>query len=132
VESLEVRTASGSIEVDVCTGECRLKSASGSVKVGEAGDVDITAKSGSVEVERTAGGRVHAVSGSVDVGWTGERDLDVHAISGSTRVVVPEDLRPRVRLRSVSGNAHCDCDEGDGCRVDVSSVSGSIQVLADA
>jgi DUF4097 and DUF4098 domain-containing protein YvlB len=130
VGSLEVRTASGSIEVDRCAGYCRLQSASGRVDVGDAGDVDITAKSGSVDVARTGGGRVHAVSGSVEVGWTGERDLDVRAISGSTRVVVPDVLRPRVRLRSVSGNARCDCDEGDDRCIDASSVSGSIQVLA--
>jgi DUF4097 and DUF4098 domain-containing protein YvlB len=128
VDSLELRTASGSIDVERCVGYCRLQTASGSIEVGEAGHLDITGKSGSIEVGRAAGGRVHTVSGSIEVGWTGENDLDVRAISGSTTVVVPEDARPRVRLRSVSGSARCDCTEGDGCCLDASSVSGSIQV----
>ena len=128
VEALELRSASGSIDVGTCVGYCRLQSASGSVKVGDAGDVDISAKSGSIKVGRAARGRVHGVSGSVEVGATGEGDLDVRLISGSVKVTLPDGVRPRVRLRSVSGSARCDCEEGDDCCIDVSSVSGSIQV----
>jgi DUF4097 and DUF4098 domain-containing protein YvlB len=128
VEALELRTASGSINVGSCAGYCRLQTASGSVKVADAGNLDISAKSGSIKVERAAGGRVHGVSGSIHVGATGERDLDVRLISGSVKVTLPDDVRPRLRLRSVSGSARCDCEEGDDCCIDVSSVSGSIQV----
>jgi DUF4097 and DUF4098 domain-containing protein YvlB len=129
VEALELRSASGSIDVGSCIGYCRLQTASGSVKVEEAGDLDISAKSGSIRVERAAGGRVHGVSGSIDLGATGEDDLEVRLISGSVKVSLPSGTRPKVRLRSVSGSTRCDCDEGDDCCIDASSVSGSIQIV---
>jgi DUF4097 and DUF4098 domain-containing protein YvlB len=129
VDALELRSASGSIDVGTCVGYCRLQTASGSVKVGEAGDLDVSAKSGSIKVERAAGGRVHGVSGSIDVGATGEDDLEVRLISGSVKVTLPFGTRPRVRLRSVSGSTRCDCEEGDDCCIDASSVSGSIQIV---
>jgi DUF4097 and DUF4098 domain-containing protein YvlB len=131
VDALELRSESGSIDVGICVGYCRLQTASGSVRVDDAGDVDISARSGSIKVSRASGGKVHGVSGSVDVGATGEDDLEVRLISGSVKVTVPDGVRPQVRLQSVSGNARCDCEEGDDCCIKVTSVSGSIQVVAE-
>src|SRR5438552_2591270 len=131
VDALELRSSSGSIEVDTCVGYCRLQTASGSVSVDDAGEVDISTKSSSIRVGRAAGGRVHSVSGSIAIGATGLDDLDVRSISGSVKVTVPDGIRPRFRLRTVSGRIRCDCEEGDDGSVSIATTSGSIQVEPD-
>ena len=130
VETLELRSSSGSIDVETCAGRCRLQTTSGSVRVDEAGDVDISTVSSSIGVECAGGGRIHTVSGSVDIGATGASDLDVRSISGSVKITLARGVRPHVRLRTVSGKARCDCEEGDDVLVAVSSVSGSVKVVA--
>jgi DUF4097 and DUF4098 domain-containing protein YvlB len=131
VDSLELRSSSGSIDVTTCVGYCRLQSASGSVTVGDAGDVDISTKSSSIRVGRANGGRVHSVSGSIALGATGVDDVDVRAISGSVTVTVLDDVQPRFRLHSVSGNVRCDCAEGGDAGISITTTSGSIRVVSD-
>src|SRR6266508_4423189 len=41
VERLDARTGSGSFDVTECAGECRLKTGSGSIRVGRAGNADL-------------------------------------------------------------------------------------------
>jgi DUF4097 and DUF4098 domain-containing protein YvlB len=132
VQALELRSSSGSIDVATCDGRCRLRTTSGSVRVEEAGDVDISTESSSIRVEWAGGGRVHTVSGSVELGSTGVSDLDVRSISGSVEISLASGIRPRLVLRTVSGKARCDCEEGDDVRVAVSSVSGSVKVVPDS
>jgi DUF4097 and DUF4098 domain-containing protein YvlB len=128
VETVELRTSSGSIDVESCAGSCRLKTTSGSVRVEDAGEVDISTVSSTIGVASAGGGRVQTVSGSIELGLNAAAALDVRSISGSVRVTVPGSVRPDVRMRTVSGKARCDCDEGDDCRLAVSTVSGSIKV----
>jgi len=131
VETLERRITSCSLDVDPCVGYCRLQTASGSVTVDDAGEVDISTKSSSIRVGHTEGGKVHSVSGSITLGATGLGDLDVRSISGSVKVTLPEGVQPRFRLRSVSGNVRCDFDEGDDGSISIATTSGSIQVEPD-
>ena len=53
------------------------------------------------------------------------------AVRSNTSVCV-ERTGTTVRLRTVSGKARCDCEEGNDVLVAVSSVSGSVKVVADS
>jgi DUF4097 and DUF4098 domain-containing protein YvlB len=130
-EELDVRSISGSIEVDRCSGRCRLQTKSGSASCGGAGsETTASTLSGRIKLGETRG-KVHAqsVSGTIEVGMAAKGDVKVHTISGSVRVRVPEDVRPSARLRSISGRPRNDCPPGQDCEIRVQSMSGKIEVV---
>ncbi len=128
-ETLDIRTVSGSIEVDRCAGRCRVQTKSGRVEVGHAGHAEASTMSGRVEVTNAIGGvRVRTASGQVEIGAEGQGDVCVQTLSGSVRVRLPEGVRPAARLASKTGRLICDCLQGNDCVVDVSSLTGRIEV----
>lgn len=132
-EELDVRSIAGSIEVDRCTGRCRLQTKSGRAFCGGSADeTSASTLSGEIRLGETRG-RVHAqsVSGSIEVGMAARGDVKVHTISGSVRVRVPEDVRPSARLRSISGKPRNECPPGQDCEIRVQSMSGKIEVVPD-
>ncbi len=109
---VDVRTISGSINVARCGGSCKLGSKSGSIHVGGAG--------GDV--------RASTISGSLDVETQGLGEVSLKGVSGSMTVHVPQDKRPRVRMKSLSGSVKCDCEEGSDFEIKGRSISGSLHV----
>jgi hypothetical protein len=129
VSSLDARAVSGSIAVGTCTGLCRAKTKSGSVRVGHAGSAEITMGSGSVGIDHVDGAvRVRAVSGSVKVDAEGHGRVDVETMSGSVTITLPEECRPSVQTRSLTGRRRVECPHGDDCEVCATTLSGGITV----
>jgi predicted membrane protein len=52
----------------------------------------------------------------------------VRTVSGKVEILVPRELRPATRLKSVSGRVQCDCEEGSDGEISVASISGKITV----
>lgn len=127
----DLRSLSGLITVGHC-GAVRAATKSGRIEVDEAGRAHLATVSGGISAARVTGeARVKTVSGRVQLGAKGRDDIDIHTISGSVTVTVPEGTRPRARLKSLAGRPRCDCPPGEDCSIAVSSLSGKIEVVAD-
>ena len=131
-ESLDARSISGNIAVDRCTGKSRLQTKSGSALCGTTGDAQISTMSGQIRLDEATGNvRAESASGKVEVSMQGKGDVAVRTLSGSVRVEVPEGVKPAARLKSMTDEPCCDCEEGDDCEITVQSLSGKIEVVPD-
>jgi hypothetical protein len=127
--ALDARSISGDLQVDCCSGTCRLNTKSGYIEAGDTGPAEAATVSGYIRLHRTAGGvTVRTVSGSVELGTDGTEPVNVRTVSGRITVKVPEERRPAARLRSLSGKISCDCLQGPDFPLEVTSVSGKIEV----
>ena len=109
---------------------CRVSTKSGKVKIKEAGAAKVATVSGRIVLERIDGlASVKTVTGKVSVGACGDDNVKVKTMSGSVHVEVPSDLRPDTNLRRAKSNTRCECAEGDDFRIDVASMTGSIEVV---
>jgi hypothetical protein len=127
--ALDARSISGHLEVDCCSGLCRLNTKSGHIEAADTGPAEAATVSGYVRLHRTAGGvAVRTVSGNVELGTDGTEPVNVRTISGGITVKVPEERLPAARLRSLSGRINCDCLQGSDFLLEVTSVSGKIEV----
>ena len=93
MSSADLRTTSGSVEVQHCEGSCRITTTSGSVRIDGAGDADVSGGSGTVRVTGVTT-RVRTVSGTVKLVAGG--DVSVETVSGTIAITVPPHLHPRV------------------------------------
>lgn len=127
--AVDARSISGDLEVDCCSGTCRLNTKSGYIKAGDTGPAEAATVSGYIRLQRTAGGvTVRTVSGSVELGTDGTEPVNVRTVSGGITVKVPKERLPAARLRSLSGKISCDCLQGSDFPLEVTSVSGKIEV----
>ena len=130
VASIDARTASGKLTVDLSHGPVRLKTKSARIDVGRIeGDARIAAVSGRISIA-DAHGRVSVktVSGDIGVVVTGRAEVRVETISGTIKVAVPDGVKPAVRHRSVSGRSRVEPAAGDDVEITARSVSGDITV----
>jgi hypothetical protein len=142
--SLDCDTASAGIRVHGTLGETRLRTASGDVSV-ERVEGAFTSKSASGDLELGhVDGRaeVHTVSGDVEIG-SASAALDVNSVSGDVAVrdvqgpvtvsSISGDQRVQaagpgdIALKAVSGDVEVAVRRGLRLRLDVNSVSGSIE-----
>lgn len=127
--ALDARSISGDLEVDCCSGLCRLITKSGHIEAGDTGPAEADTVSGYVRLGRTAGGvTVRTVSGSVELGTDGTEPVNVRTVSGGITVKVPKERLPAAKLRSLSGKINCGCLQGSDFPLQVTSVSGKIEV----
>jgi hypothetical protein len=127
--ALDVRSVSGDLEVVGCNGRCRLHTKSGHISVGESGPAEAATVSGSVRLDRTSGKvTVRTVSGSVELQTEGKDAVSVRTVSGRTTIRVEGERLPDAKLRTLSGKVACDCPPGSDFPLEVSSVSGGIDV----
>lgn len=127
--ALDVRSVSGHLEVGGCSGRCRLHTKSGHISVGEAGRTEAATVSGSVRLDKTSGAvTVRTVSGSVELETEGTEPVSVRTVSGRTVVKIAGEKLPDAKLRTLSGKVACDCPPGSDFPLEVSSVSGGIEV----
>ena len=125
----DLRTASGAVELDECDGQCRASTKSGRISVGATRDVAISTTSGSVAVDAATGTvQLRSVSGSVTVAASGSGPVQASTVSGSIIIRLPAGARPAVRS-SGRGSVRNSFEPGDGVVVDISTVSGSVQLL---
>lgn len=127
--ALDARSISGRLEVDRCTGLCRLNTKSGHIKAGDTGPAEATTVSGRINLRSTAGGvSVRTISGSVELGTDGTDSVTIRTVSGRVAVKVSGQRLPDARLHSLSGKIDCECPQGSDFALDVTSVSGRIEV----
>jgi DUF4097 and DUF4098 domain-containing protein YvlB len=127
--ALDVRSVSGDLEIVGCGGRCRLHTKSGHISVGEAGPAEAATVSGSVRLDKTTGKvTVRTVSGSVELRTEGKDPVSVRTVSGRTTVRVEGKRLPDARLRTLSGKVACDCPPGSDFPLEVTSISGGIEV----
>lgn len=120
----ELTAASGDVSVEQCA-DLEVRAASGDVQVGAVrGPATVGTASGDVRLESAEGAvQVRTASGDVRVGELGG-DLSVSTASGD--VAVDRAARGTVRLRTVSGDATVGVAPGLRLWLDLQSVSGRL------
>jgi DUF4097 and DUF4098 domain-containing protein YvlB len=130
VAKIDVRSKSGTVEIDRCADQCRVVVKSGNVRVGRAQRIAIAGVSSVVLAEQVEGAEIKTVSGKVLLGATGTGMLHIHTVSGKVEIRIPEGVRPSARLHSVSGRVENDLPAGGDGAIKVATVSGAIRVLS--
>ena len=131
VGSLEIRTASGDVEVyrTPCRNRLTLHSASGDLTVEEktvCGSLSMETMSGDISWEGSAG-ELFCKTASGDVDTVGDfRTAELHSVSGDVDVEVRGGETRRILVKSVSGNVDVTLPEGVGADARTKSVSGSV------
>jgi DUF4097 and DUF4098 domain-containing protein YvlB len=130
VGSIDARSHSGKLEVELSHGPVRLGSQSATIRIGRAeGEVRIASDSGRIEIAAAAASvAAKTVSGTIVVTATGAGPLRLETVSGTIEVSVPDGVRPNVRHRSVSGQLDLDVETGDDLEITARSVSGDLTV----
>lgn len=106
IGSGELRSASGDINVDTCSGRCQISTASGDVRSQEVGgDLAINSASGDVYVERS-GGRIEikSASGDIHIGCCSGPSVEIASMSGDVSVGLPVGRRVEAQIDSLSGD----------------------------
>jgi len=119
------RTASGDVSFEHVEGELYAKTASGDLRVDRVGGrAELHTVSGDVEVRAALGGlAANTVSGDLELGEiTG--DLTVTSVSGDQRIRAAGP--GTIALKAVSGDVDVSLRPGLRVRLDVNSVSGTI------
>ena len=108
-----------------------LESASGSISVAKVlGEVRVRTASGAVDLSGTAGVDAESIEGELRV--SGARGpVRVHTVSGKVRLAL-EGSAPEADLETTSGDLELSGHCGQGCRIDVDSVSGALVLRLDA
>jgi len=128
--ALDARSVSGDLKVNGCSGACLLHTKSGDIEAEATGPAEATTISGQVRLHRTAGGvTVRTISGSVELVTDGSDAVVVRTVSGRITVRVARGRLPSTRLRSLSGKIDCECPRGTDFPLEVTSVSGGIEVV---
>jgi DUF4097 and DUF4098 domain-containing protein YvlB len=130
VASIDARTHSGKLRVEVSHGPVRLRAESARVRVGRAeGEVRIATQSGRVDIEdATDSVSVRTVSGDIAVFVSGRAAAAFETVSGTVRVTLPAGVHPEVQHRSSTGKLKLGPDAGTDLVITARSVSGDLRV----
>jgi Toastrack DUF4097 len=125
---VDARTASGSVRVGRCDGECRAVVTSGSIHIGRSARAWLACVSGKIEIGETDAAEVKTVSGKVSIGCSATGRVAVRSVSGTVEVTVPPHRAPAVHLKSLSGRMRNECQQGDDGEISIKTISGTIRV----
>ena len=126
---IEARSGSGRLQVDSCDGCCRVVTASGRIDLDGSDDVEIATVSGAVHIGQLRGrAAIRTVTGAVSLGADSTAQVEVHSVSGKVAVELPAASLGTMTLRSVTGRVIGELLHGDGAGIEVSTISGSIEV----
>ncbi|MGQ0847709.1 MAG: DUF4097 family beta strand repeat-containing protein [Actinomycetota bacterium] len=105
VASAELKTASGDVKLETCSGLCEVSSASGDVRAKEiGGDLVVSTASGDVNVERVLGRlTAKSASGDVTVRACAGTSAEVSSMSGDVYLGVPAGTRVEAEINTLSG-----------------------------
>jgi DUF4097 and DUF4098 domain-containing protein YvlB len=129
-EELDVKTASGNVEIQDVTGDVTISSASGRASLGSVGgQLKVRTASGRLEVS-DVGGAINAktASGRMEIGNAGG---DVKVKSASGRLEIDSVHRCTVSVKTVSGRVSVGVAPGTGVWLDLDSKSGNIKTGLD-
>ncbi len=121
---VDVRTASGDVQLDQTTGKTLIQTASGDVGITAAGaEVDIRTASGDVEVGPVAGDAlVHTTSGDIRLGAVAG-NISARSVSGDVKV--SDAVSGQAEINAVSGDVQIGVHAGSLASINLSTVSGS-------
>ncbi len=126
---VEARSASGRMKIGDCDGCCRVVTGSGRIELDSSADVEISTVSGRVDVgQLRTRGAIRTVTGAVSVDADIDAQLEVHTVSGKVAVELPASATGTMALRSVTGRVSGELAAGDGAHIEVSSISGAIEI----
>ena len=106
VDSAEVKSASGDVKIDSCSGRCEVTTASGDVHIHQVtGDLSVSSASGDVGIE-SAEGRVEVktASGDIRIGRCSGASVEAASMSGDVELGLPEGTRVEAEIDSLSGD----------------------------
>jgi len=129
---VEIRTTSGDVAVHGAGGPVRVTTSSGDVEVPSASDsLTIETASGDVEIdEASAGVVIQTASGEVRVLGAARR-VRIETVSGEIRAALLSPLLG-AWLTTSSGDVVAELDDRIGCRLDMRTSSGSIDLEVPA
>lgn len=112
---LELRSASGDLRVESVGGRCSLQTVSGDVELGRADDgVSVNSVSGDVDLGEIVGDlTVSSISGDQTIRAAGPGDVQLKSVSGDVDVAMRRGLRLRLDVNSVSGSIDSDLEVSD-------------------
>lgn len=124
-ESAAVRSASGDVRVDSCSGSLSVQSASGDIEVGEVGgELRVRTASGDVRLRQVVGdATVESASGDVRLASAGG---DVNAKTASGDLAVERIGGAAAKLTTVSGDVEAGVPDGTAVWLDVTTLSGDL------
>lgn len=137
VHSVEVKTASGDVKVDVCSASCEVTSASGDVRIHDVvGDLVVSTASGDVDIDRSEGrAEAKTASGDINLRCCTGPQVEASSMSGDLSVGVPEGTRVEAEIDSLSGNVRLPPRRQGGgdperrMRLRAKTVSGDISLV---
>ncbi|MGA2413016.1 MAG: DUF4097 family beta strand repeat-containing protein [Candidatus Sulfotelmatobacter sp.] len=126
---VELQSGSGDVKLWRVTGEIRLQSGSGDVRAREiAGAVRGSTGSGEVELEETGAGDIDLHTGSGNITARGIHGA-FHADTGSGDITAEGTQAGAWEIRTGSGNVHVRLPASAAFDADLSSSSGTIEVV---
>lgn len=128
--SVLAKTSNGDIRVSEGGGVLELKTASGSVKVGQssAKNVDIETKSGSITIEESQGAfNLRTSSGDVTLRESSVTTLAIDAASGNVDLHLTTPITKTATVRTVSGSVDIDLPEGSDARIALATLRGEVE-----
>jgi DUF4097 and DUF4098 domain-containing protein YvlB len=136
---VDVKAASGDIELDEVTGEASINTASGDIQVERVGSGKINSASGDVRIDDASGAlAVNTASGDIDLRSVAAGDVKVNSASGDVEVGIAKGSRLFVDAQSLSGEtsselelesgAPIESDEGPLVELKARTMSGDITV----
>ena len=106
VDNAEVKSASGDVKIDSCTGRCEVTTASGDVRIHRVGgDLSVSSASGDIGIEMAEGRvEVKTASGDLRIGRCSGATVEAASMSGDVELGLPEGTRVEAEIDSLSGD----------------------------
>lgn len=122
-DKVEIRTASGDVDIDQVNGQALVHSASGDVRLREAGSsCDVKTASGDIVVEQVADDALlHTTSGDVRVG-AAAGNVSARSVSGDVQLT--DLVTGRTEVNTVSGDVEIGVHAGSVASVELVTMAG--------
>jgi DUF4097 and DUF4098 domain-containing protein YvlB len=122
--AVDIRTASGRVDVHYVRGPAEISTMSGGVQIDQAAEPNVQSASGRILVRHATGDlTARTASGNISIG---RADASVTARTASGEVLINSVARGRADLNSVSGDVRVRVAQGTGVFLDLASVTGRV------
>lgn len=146
----KLNSVNGTIKLEDLTGEFKLKSVNGKVRAKNlTGAARLESVNGSIKILESTITSIQSksVNGKVILqSPLGEGPYDINSVSGTVKLVVPEDTNCTIKAKSISGGLKTDIPTsrysknsgqifaelgGGGTQINMKSVSGGLYIITD-
>lgn len=136
---VDVKVASGDVELEHVERDARIDTASGDVRIDRVGSAKVNSASGDVRLEEVTGNvQVNTASGDIELARVAEGDVKTNSASGDIEVGIARGSRLWVDAQSLSGDTSSELeleagvpvesDEGPLVELRAVTMSGDISV----